>query len=154
MCNHRRVQIEQRHTMSIRFFLATSWYFNYLPWKCKDWSEWSMNGNVYLCESSGETKDWRWEESSPCWSRTWWRPIIWVSTEESAVCCRSQSSNQQLAPKVYESSIQKPVHHFQSRGPKRLHKNSIPGFPHPPRHQSRPDRRAWPHTAMGLVKRN
>lgn len=30
-------------------FLTTSWYFSYLPQKCKDRS---INGNVYMCESS------------------------------------------------------------------------------------------------------
>lgn len=34
------------------FFLTTSWYFSYLPRKCKDWSDWSINGNVCMCESS------------------------------------------------------------------------------------------------------
>lgn len=33
-------------------FSTTLWYFNYLPWEGKSWSEWSTNGNAYRHERS------------------------------------------------------------------------------------------------------
>lgn len=107
-------------------------------------------------KAPGQTEEWGQEERSPCWPRTWWRAIIWISAEESAVCCRGQrlGFKKLFTPEVYESTIKKLVHHHQSRGPKRLDKNSIPGFPHHPHHQSHHGRRAWPYAAMSLMRRN
>lgn len=98
-------------------------------------------------ESEGERKDLH------SWPGTWQTAITWVNTEEGAVCCRSQRpSSKKLLKTIKTLSTNQSIITDPSDTIDWTRTRDLAIFiSHVTGH---PDKRAWPHTALALMRRN